>query len=390
MYNNIGLKTVRGSGTNGYIQTNLAALPANWKRFRGRRRAFETEEPDKKPKLYKPSQDLIDHNKKRAVEVKVFEYREKLEEQDFEEENIEEKVAAYRKYMLEKMAAGEFDEEAQYCGHNASRRGNELTRAEEATEQKKKNKKMFDALKISGDHVHGKAFDQDLAVKEKNERLAKMEGEMSTEQRIAFREQNYLDRLEGREPQNEPLHRPGPSDGGQAQSERVPNDWRYGRSGYRDRDRGGGGGGYRSKRQFSRSNSPEGRSPPRKRPRSRSPVRDRRRPRRRSRSRSRGEKPSKSEVSSKKIERWKAESDDDGPVADGYKDKSKKKRKKDKEKKKKKKKRKASAGGEADQDASDPPPEVAEKRKKKRKKKKQKEAEKEEGEVEDLGGEASA
>jgi len=354
MYNNIGLKTVRGSGTNGYIQTNLAALPANWKRFRGRRKGFDAEEPDKKPKLYKPSQELIDHNKKRAVEVKVFEYREKLEDQDFEEENIEEKVVAYRKYMLDKMAAGEFDEEAQYCGHNQALRGNDLTRGEAAVEQKKKNLKMQRALGISGDHVHGKAFDQDLMTKEKNERLARMEGDMSTEQKIAFREQNYLDRLDGEEPQPEPLHRPGPSD------------WRNSRrSSYRDRMDERRGTSYRSRREFSRSNSPED-PPRRKRLRSRSPVRDRRRKRSRSPRRQSDEAPPK---------RWKADSDDSGPIKDTFKDKPKKKRKKDKDKKKKKKKKRS----EEDQGESPPPAEA--KRKKKKKKKKKAKEEPEEGEV---------
>lgn len=353
MYNNIGLKTVRGSGTNGYIQTNLAALPANWKRFRGRRRGFDSEEPDKKNKLYKPSQDLIDHNKKRAVEVKVFEYREKLEDQDFEEENIEEKVTAYRKYMLDKMAAGEFDEAAQYCGHNQALQGEDMTRGEKAVEQKKKNLKMQRALGISGDHVHGKAFDQDLMTKEKNERLGKMEQDMTTEDKIAFREQNYLDRLDGEEPRPEPLHRPGPSD------------WRSSkRSSYRDRmDERRGGTSHRSKRrEFSRSNSPE----VRKRARSRSPGRDRRRKRSRSpRRRSEEREPPK---------RWKADSDDSGK--DRLKEKPKKKRKKDKDKKKKKKKKRSEeAQGES------PPPAEEVKRKKKKKKKKKVKAEPEEGEV---------
>lgn len=378
MYNNIGLKTVRGSGTNGYIQTNLAALPANWKRFRGRRRAFDAPEPESKKKLYKASKELVDFNKKRAVEVKVFEYREKLEDQDFAEENIEEKVAAYRKYMLEKMAAGEFDDEAQYCGHNTSQRGTDVTRAEEFVEQKKKNLKMQRALGISGDHVHGKAFDQDLQLKEKNERLAATEANMTTEQKIAFKEQNYLDRFGDREPQDEPLHRPAPS-------ERVDNDWRYGRGGYRDRmdakrtsDRD-----YRSRRQFSRSNSAGGErspKPSRKRARSRSPDRRERR-RRRSRSRDKEEEGSSKK---QKIERWKAESEDEAPA----KDKSKKKRKKDKEKKKKKKKRAVPEG----QEQSDAPPEEASgKKKKKKRKKSKKQPEKEEGEVDDISGaEASA
>jgi serine/arginine repetitive matrix protein 2 len=75
MYNGIGLLTPRGSGTSGHVQTNKFNL----------RRApvprFDEAPKENKEVSRQPNKDILDHNRKRQVEVKLVEYMDELEEQ---------------------------------------------------------------------------------------------------------------------------------------------------------------------------------------------------------------------------------------------------------------------------------------------------------------------
>lgn len=83
MSSNVGLTTPRGSGTSGYVQRNSAFIKP---RSTGSgapyppitERSFKQRAPDKA---------ILEHDRKRAIEVKVMEERERLEE---ENERIEE------------------------------------------------------------------------------------------------------------------------------------------------------------------------------------------------------------------------------------------------------------------------------------------------------------
>lgn len=80
MYNGIGLQTARGSGTNGHVQRNFAAVRP------GKREAnsYKTEEDLAKldRQMNKgPNQEILDHERKRKIEVKCAEYEETLEKQ---------------------------------------------------------------------------------------------------------------------------------------------------------------------------------------------------------------------------------------------------------------------------------------------------------------------
>ena len=79
MYNGIGLQTPRGSGTNGYVQTNLAFI-------RHRKDKVEYKTDDDLAKLERtlhkqPNKDLLEHQWKRKIELQCLELREKMEEQ---------------------------------------------------------------------------------------------------------------------------------------------------------------------------------------------------------------------------------------------------------------------------------------------------------------------
>ena len=74
MYNGIGLRTPRGSGTNGYVQRNLAALRASKKTSYELAKEFQRK--DEGPKVNTPDAALLEHERKRKIEVKLMEWAE--------------------------------------------------------------------------------------------------------------------------------------------------------------------------------------------------------------------------------------------------------------------------------------------------------------------------
>lgn len=79
MYNGIGLPTPRGSGTNGYVQRNFAVV-----RHRKEKVDYKTEDDIKRldaATLKKPNQEILDHEKKRNVELRCMEMEVLMQEQ---------------------------------------------------------------------------------------------------------------------------------------------------------------------------------------------------------------------------------------------------------------------------------------------------------------------
>ena len=79
MYNGIGLQTARGSGTNGYVQRNLSFI-----RNQKDRVDYKSEEELKKldqSMIKQPNKEILDHDRKRKVELKCLEMQELMEEQ---------------------------------------------------------------------------------------------------------------------------------------------------------------------------------------------------------------------------------------------------------------------------------------------------------------------
>jgi len=71
MYNGIGLLTPRGSGTNGFVQRNLSFI-------RPSKQKMEYRHEDIKPlAIHKgPHKDILDHQRKRQIELKVLTWAE--------------------------------------------------------------------------------------------------------------------------------------------------------------------------------------------------------------------------------------------------------------------------------------------------------------------------
>ncbi|TEB35398.1 cwf21-domain-containing protein [Coprinellus micaceus] len=95
MYNGIGLTTPRGSGTSGYVVRNLSTL-RSYQNDRDRDAGWDAAPP----KHREPDQGILEHERKRAVEVKCLELQVRLEDEEVDEAEIEKQVSALREKLL--------------------------------------------------------------------------------------------------------------------------------------------------------------------------------------------------------------------------------------------------------------------------------------------------
>lgn len=77
MSSNVGLSTPRGSGTSGYVQRSLSHLKP-----RDAAAPYTKDHDLLRHRQRQPDKDILEHDRKREVEVKVFELRDKLEEEE--------------------------------------------------------------------------------------------------------------------------------------------------------------------------------------------------------------------------------------------------------------------------------------------------------------------
>jgi hypothetical protein len=112
MSSNVGLTTPRGSGTSGYVQRNSALLKprstgygAPYPPISGANGSGPMDRPFKQRM---PDKQILEHDRKRAIEVKVMEERERLEE---ENERIEEEDKKKGKDGVKKEDDGETEGE---------------------------------------------------------------------------------------------------------------------------------------------------------------------------------------------------------------------------------------------------------------------------------------
>lgn len=78
MSENVGLTTPRGSGTSGYVQRNLAHLKP-----RDHGAPYPKDLDSLRHKQRQPDKGILEHDRKRQIEVKVFDLRDKLEEEEY-------------------------------------------------------------------------------------------------------------------------------------------------------------------------------------------------------------------------------------------------------------------------------------------------------------------
>ncbi|KIV85017.1 hypothetical protein PV11_00755 [Exophiala sideris] len=101
MSSNVGLTTPRGSGTSGYVQRNLSLLKP---RDAGVGAPYSLDSAARGPKTRKPDQEILNHDRLRDIEVKVLELREKLEDEEVDEDKIDVECDELREKLTAEMA----------------------------------------------------------------------------------------------------------------------------------------------------------------------------------------------------------------------------------------------------------------------------------------------
>jgi len=148
MYNGIGLTTPRGSGTNGFVIRNLSAVRKTKEKVRDYK--------EKEDLAVRPFDiELIEHERRRQAEVRCLELQELLEEKNIPEDEIQEKVSAFRAKLLAEKKSGPRDA----SGRPILRDSHELAMAQE-----EKNEKAKSAFGISDDFVPGSSYDRSKVV----------------------------------------------------------------------------------------------------------------------------------------------------------------------------------------------------------------------------------
>ncbi|EER43978.1 pre-mRNA-splicing factor Cwc21 [Histoplasma capsulatum var. duboisii H88] len=114
MSSNVGLSTPRGSGTSGYVQRNLSFLKPRDAGYGAPYPPVSNADQQSKDsfKQRQPDKQILEHDRRRAIEVKILEERDRLEEANeqsegkdkLSEEAIEERLDAMRKRLVAKLA----------------------------------------------------------------------------------------------------------------------------------------------------------------------------------------------------------------------------------------------------------------------------------------------
>lgn len=152
MSDNVGLSTPRGSGTSGYVQRNLAHI-----RPRDSGAPYPPRDGPDAPKHRQrlPDKGILEHDRKRAVEVKVLELRDELEDEGkLDDDEIEERCSELRARLLAESARGG----GGGGGADRTRKGGALKmhQVHEMADQKiRESERLRRALKISRDYEEG-------------------------------------------------------------------------------------------------------------------------------------------------------------------------------------------------------------------------------------------
>ncbi|USP80634.1 hypothetical protein yc1106_07908 [Curvularia clavata] len=94
MADNVGLSTPRGSGTSGYVQKNRSLLKP-----RDKVQPYPKDWDQAKYRPRQPDAEILEHEAKREIEVKVLELRDKLEEEGVDEDEIDDQCEALRRKL---------------------------------------------------------------------------------------------------------------------------------------------------------------------------------------------------------------------------------------------------------------------------------------------------
>lgn len=143
MADNVGLTTPRGSGTSGYVQKNRSLL-----RPRDKTQPYPKDWDQAKHRPRQPDAEILEHEAKRDIEVKVFELRDKLEEEGVDEDEIDDRCEGLRRKLDQERKDGKD------MGPNAKRLKSHQVH-DLAKAKMEESERLRKALGISEDYEEG-------------------------------------------------------------------------------------------------------------------------------------------------------------------------------------------------------------------------------------------
>ncbi|WFD29280.1 RNA-splicing factor [Malassezia sp. CBS 17886] len=163
MYNGIGLQTARGSGTNGYVQRNLSSLRPRENAHKSSLPMHRSEET--KVRHVQPDEKILEHERKRKVEIQCLELQDELEEQGVADAEVARRVAELRASLLAQLRG-----EPAAMPHAEARSLRVSDTHALAAAKQQETHQMQRALRIDPEYKEGDAFDQELQERRKYER----------------------------------------------------------------------------------------------------------------------------------------------------------------------------------------------------------------------------
>jgi hypothetical protein len=143
MADNVGLTTPRGSGTSGYVQKNRSLL-----RPRDKIQPYPKDWEHAKHRPRQPDAEILEHEAKREIEVKVLELRDKLEDEGVDEDEIDDQCEGLRRKLDQERKDGKD------LGPNAKRLKSHQVH-DLAKAKAEESERLRKALGISEDYEEG-------------------------------------------------------------------------------------------------------------------------------------------------------------------------------------------------------------------------------------------
>lgn len=99
-YNNVGLKSAKGSSTSGHIRRSLASHEGSNQNYNRRNRRVERPRSQEGTSHKSKDAKLVDHLQKREIELQVSELRDQLEDGGHDDEIIDRKCDELRDKLI--------------------------------------------------------------------------------------------------------------------------------------------------------------------------------------------------------------------------------------------------------------------------------------------------
>lgn len=144
-YNGVGLTSVRGSGTSGYVQRNLSHVSVKRKTLEQIQR--EQQAAMKPPVPKKANAEILEHNQKRRIEVQIVMYEDSLKERGLKPDEIKSKSDEMRQKLTLKLNRGESIDGARLSGSHAM-----------SAAKDRENARLASAFGLAPNRAEGEAF----------------------------------------------------------------------------------------------------------------------------------------------------------------------------------------------------------------------------------------